>query len=210
MERDHVCLNLWLIDCLIVGLFVQLIDWLIDCLLQTSLLALAPACLVTGLHHVVMERDHGTSNILLIGCNRTSGQVVCSNWRFSDYLYVFGSLSLSLQGNQFSGTCRAFDLVVGWSRRWRWDIQKICSQKLIQKGSRGLTIAGGSSCASGLGLLLLLPQLNKLKSGSEMLAAAVPALLGVGDGLINLQVLSQFWRSRWQWEKYVCLCRVDK
>ena len=64
--------------------------------------------------------------------------------------------------------------------------------KLNQKGSRGLTIAGGCSCVSGLGLLLL-PQLeldaDNGKAGSEMLAAAVPALLGVGDGLINLQVL---------------------
>ena len=65
--------------------------------------------------------------------------------------------------------------------------------KLNHKGSRGLTIAGGCSCVSGLGLLGLLPQLeldaDDGKAGSEMLAAAVPALLGVGDGLINLQVL---------------------
>ena len=66
--------------------------------------------------------------------------------------------------------------------------------KWTQKGSRRLTIAGACSCVSGLGLLLLLPKLeldvdNGGKDGSEMLAAAVPALLGVGDGLINLQVL---------------------
>ena len=63
-----------------------------------------------------------------------------------------------------------------------------------KKGSRGLTISGGCSCALGLGILLLLPQIelndDGNKAGSEMLAAAVPALLGVGDGLINLQVIS--------------------
>ena len=109
---------------------------------------------------------------------------------------------------QFSGACWTFDLVVGGSWCWRWDILDpsqtgpkkdwdnsfyLSRLKLNQKGSRGLAIAGACSCVSGLGLLLL-PQLgldvnNGGKDGSEMLAAAVPALLGVGDGLINLQVL---------------------
>ena len=43
----------------------------------------------------------------------------------------------------------------------------------------------------GLGVLLL-PQLGPLvatKPGSEILLAAVPALLGLGDGLINVQVV---------------------
>ena len=65
-----------------VARFVSLILYFLPLLkvcCQTSLLALAPACIVTGLHHVVMERrDHDGSggNILLTGCNRTSGQVV--------------------------------------------------------------------------------------------------------------------------------------
>ena len=55
-----------------------------------------------------------------------------------------------------------------------------------KKGSKRLTITGGCFCVSGLGLLLL-PEL-KLVDGGEMILAAVPALLGVGDGLVNLQV----------------------
>ena len=121
--------------------------------------------------------------------------------------------------SQFSGACWSFDLVVGGSWSSRCGILVPCQTgprkgsrglsdnsifsstddgiflfhlKLNHKGSRGLTIAGGCSCVSGLGLLLL-PQLeldaDDGKAGSEMLAAAVPALLGVGDGLINLQVL---------------------
>ena len=60
-----------------------------------------------------------------------------------------------------------------------------------QQGSRGLTITGGCFCVFGLGVLLL-PQLGPLvatKPGSEILLAAVPALLGLGDGLINVQVI---------------------
>ena len=114
--------------------------------------------------------------------------------------------NIFVEHHHFSGTCWAFDLVVGGSWSWRWDtlvpesVERtddsffLFHLKLNQKGSRRLTIAGACSCVSGLGLLLLLPQLeldvdNGGKAGSEMLAAAVPALLGVGDGLINLQVL---------------------
>ena len=44
---------------------------------QTSLLALAPACLVIGLHHVVMEaQEQEAASILLTGCKKTLGQVV--------------------------------------------------------------------------------------------------------------------------------------
>ena len=67
----------------------------------------------------------------------------------------------------------------------------VCKLNSTKKGWRGLTIAGGCSCVSGLGLLLLLPELklDDGKAGSDMLASAVPALLGIGDGLINLQVM---------------------
>ena len=64
-------------------------------------------------------------------------------------------------------------------------------QSLPQQGSRGLTITGGCFCVLGLGVLLL-PQLGPLvatKPASEILLAAVPALLGLGDGLINVQVV---------------------
>ena len=55
---------------------------------------------------------------------------------------------------------------------------------------------------SGLGLLLL----TELKlvggdGGGEMILAAVPALLGVGDGLVNLQV---FCFQESTYERYVC------
>ena len=52
---------------------------------------------------------------------------------------------------------------------------------------------------SGLGLLLL-PEL-KLVGGGEMILAAVPALLGVGDGLVNLQV---FCFQESTHKRYVC------
>ena len=68
-----------------------------------------------------------------------------------------------------------------------------------KKGSKRLTIAGGCFCVSGLGLLLL-PEL-KLVDGGEMILAAVPALLGVGDGLVNLQV---FCFQESTYKRYVC------
>lgn len=68
-----------------------------------------------------------------------------------------------------------------------------------KKGSKRLTITGGCFCVSGLGLLLL-PEL-KLVDGGEMILAAVPALLGVGDGLVNLQV---FCFQESTYERYVC------
>ena len=68
-----------------------------------------------------------------------------------------------------------------------------------KKGSKRLTIAGGCFCVSGLGLLLL-PEL-KLVDGGEMILAAVPALLGVGDGLVNLQV---FCFQQSTYKRYVC------
>ena len=68
-------------------------------------------------------------------------------------------------------------------------------QNLPQQGSRGLTITGGCFCVLGLGVLLL-PQLGPqlaTKPGSEILLAAVPALLGLGDGLINVQVIRRLY-----------------
>ena len=64
-------------------------------------------------------------------------------------------------------------------------------QSVPQQGSRGLTITGGCFCVLGLGVLLL-PQLGPMvatKPASEILLAAVPAFLGLGDGLINVQVV---------------------
>ena len=173
---------------------------------QTSLLALAPACIVTGLHHVVMERrdQGGTSgNILRTGCNRTSGQVVvvvACPWKSfvaqekisPSFQVLAGLLTWWLGGVGVEGETSLIHLKLDLKKD-RDNSFYLSRLKLNQKGSRGLAIAGACSCVSGLGLLLL-PQLgldvnNGGKDGSEMLAAAVPALLGVGDGLINLQVL---------------------
>ena len=102
--------------CLFDSLFLPLLK--VCC--QTSLLALAPACIVTGLHHVVMERrDHDGSggNILLTGCNRTSGQVVvvvCPNQIYTPYIGIAFSLALSAQEKISS----SFQVIAGLLTWW--------------------------------------------------------------------------------------------
>ena len=153
-----------------------------------------------------MERrdQAGTGgNILLTGCNRTSGQVVvvvACPWKSfvaqekisPSFQVLAGLLTWWLGGVGVEGETSLIHLKLDLKKD-RDNSFYLSRLKLNQKGSRGLAIAGACSCVSGLGLLLL-PQLgldvnNGGKDGSEMLAAAVPALLGVGDGLINLQVL---------------------
>ena len=75
---------------------------------KTSLLALAPACLVIGLHHVVMEaQEQEAASILLTGYKKTLGQVV-SGFPLQRTFCEKTTL--------FSGPCRAFNLVA----RWTW------------------------------------------------------------------------------------------
>ena len=142
-----------------------------------------------------MERDHQASNIVLIGCKRTSGQVDV-RFRCCLFFLLLRTFTFVPLPQVLAGLLTWWLGGVGGEGESQENNIFLNSNK---KGSKRLTITGGCFCVSGLGLLLL-PEL-KLVDGGEMILAAVPALLGVGDGLVNLQV---FCFQESTYKRYVC------
>ena len=135
-----------------VARFVSLILYFLPLLkvcCQTSLLALAPACIVTGLHHVVMERrddDGSGGNILLTGCNRTSGQVVV----VVVFYHIYWQCSLSAWKSVVAQEkiSPSFQVIAGLLTWWLGGVGVEGETPLFQKVLRGLTIAFSCSISN--------------------------------------------------------------